>query len=104
VVGALDFCAGARRRRLPLLAVRSAEGGVLVPGPQRDGLSCGARAGCSGWLVGLLGEGAGGPVVMRASARAMADESPTLAAQLMNSSSMSSNLFFAMLTPPSWSP
>ena len=49
------------------LQVRSAEGGVLVPGPQRDGLSCGARAGCSGWLVGLLGEGAR-RTVMRASA------------------------------------
>tara|TARA_B110000914_G_scaffold179312_1_gene161294 strand:- start:121 stop:390 length:270 start_codon:yes stop_codon:yes gene_type:complete len=38
------------------LAVPSAEGGVLVPGPQRDGLSCGARAGCSGWLDGSSAE------------------------------------------------
>jgi hypothetical protein len=103
VVRALDFCAGEWRRRLLLLAMRSAEGGVLVPGPQRDGLSCGARAGCIGWLVGLLGEGAR-RTVMRASAWAMAGESSTLAAQLMNSSSMSSNLFFAMPTPPPWSP
>jgi hypothetical protein len=36
------------------LAVPSAEGGVLVPGPQRDGLSCGARAGCmAGWSACL---------------------------------------------------
>ena len=40
------------------LSTRLAECGVLVPGPQRDGLSCGARAGCSGWLDGSFGGGA----------------------------------------------
>ena len=60
VVRALDFClrAAGGGGVWFFLRVRSAEGGVLVPGPQRDGLSCGARAGCSGWLGCSLGGGA----------------------------------------------
>ena len=75
----------------------------MVPGPQRGGLSCGAHAGCSGWLVGLLGGGAG-RIVVGASPWAVAGESSVLAAQLVGSSSVGSVLFSATPAPPSWCP